>query len=580
MHYGIAITKKHRLLIYGGAVKDGIYSRLERNVSLYSELWMLSMTEDWPKFRLIKWLNEHPGGFSKATSLGGELICLFNRNFHSGLIVLDLENLNVLKLEDNEFSPHEFSRTAFGLVNVESTNIIIVGGYNDRINQSTDFGNYLYAINFEKLKEPVLITTSSAFYIGIIMNFPVLFSFIFCFRHRQNIKDAPKVLCEVENGNIKKNESAHSLRNISIPTNSTTTDKGQIADLSCTDEKWIPIGTGGSDNITRTLIGLNAANLCIPLFLRGEPNVDYSIGKDIAKGGFGIVQEGKLLKSCIAKEKNNGDSSCVVKTVYEQTDVSFFQELSIHELFKGNKYFSRLLSYSDTYGQIVLKYYNYGSLFQYVFVSNSHHVPVPYSLEISLHLADRVTNAVHEMHVKGYIHNDLKLGNVLLDSDSEEVLFPVITDFGLCHVLDNATVTSGFKIKNLKAGTPEYCAPEILRSFSQNETISNVKTDVYSIGILLFELFTRTRPWKEFKAEAVILGHFPDISVKKFLDNYDDITRSMAVELLRLVLQCIEYDVTKRLTMEEANKKLKEIKDHGIRVSETKEIVHDSQSSK
>jgi hypothetical protein len=57
----------------------------------------------------------------------------------------------------------------------------------------------------------------------------------------------------------------------------------------------------------------------------------------------------------------------------------------------------------------------------------------------------------------------------------------------------------------------------------------------------------------------VIKEGFPDISVKKFLDNYGNIEQNTAVQMLRLILSCIEYEPSKRPTTEEIHERLKEI---------------------
>lgn len=308
--------------------------------------------------------------------------------------------------------------------------------------------------------------------------------------------------------------------------------------------------------MTCETITLANTNLFIPIFLRGVFNTHYKIEKELAVGGFGIVYKGILLNDECIKERNNGNSDCVIKTLFDVNPEMFFQELSILHLFKKEKYFAKMLCYSENPYHIVLKYYKYGSLFHFIYSKNANIIPsMPYSLGASLHLAERMTYAFHLMHSKGYTHNDIKLANILLDGDESEKIFPVITDFGIAHILDSAVVAAGFKIKNVKAGTLEYCAPEVLVSFENNQIISNVKTDVYSIGIVLIELFRRSCAWKQFDPKVVIHGGFPNISVKKLLDNYQDITKTKAILILRIILLCIEFEPLKRPIMAELNSK-------------------------
>jgi serine/threonine protein kinase len=226
--------------------------------------------------------------------------------------------------------------------------------------------------------------------------------------------------------------------------------------------------------MTCETITLANTNLFIPIFLRGVFNTHYKIEKELAVGGFGIVYKGILLNDECIKERNNGNSDCVIKTLLDVNPEMFFQELSILHLFKKEKYFAKMLCYSENPYHIVLKYYKYGSLFHFIYSKNANIIPsIPYSLGASLHLAERMTYAFHLMHSKGYTQNDIKLANILLDGDESEKIFPVITDFGIAHILDSAVVAAGFKIKNVKAGTLEYCAPEVLVSFKNKQIISN-----------------------------------------------------------------------------------------------------------
>lgn len=182
---------------------------------------------------------------------------------------------------------------------------------------------------------------------------------------------------------------------------------------------------------------------------------------------------------------NNGDLICVIKMFQLQNAELFIYEMSLHEVFRKYKYFSKLICYSESPNAIVFKYYNYGSLFDYIFQPQGKcSVPVKYSLEVAIMLAKQISYAFRLMHEKNFIHNDIKPGNILLDGSEDDALFPVICDFGIVHALNSVKKIRGFKTKEVKAGTLEYCAPEVLNSFKNDKRTSDFKTDVYSLGIL------------------------------------------------------------------------------------------------
>src|SRR5216110_2363881 len=109
-------------------------------------------------------------------------------------------------------------------------------------------------------------------------------------------------------------------------------------------------------------------------------------------------------------------------------------------------------------------------------------------------LTAKVAHAVQYAHEHGVLHRDLKPGNILLDGGGE----PFVTDFGLAKWLDTSTdLTRTLAI----FGTPGYIAPEQAKGPAANLTPT---ADVYSLGAILFDLFTGRPPFLGEHALAVI----------------------------------------------------------------------------
>ena len=109
-------------------------------------------------------------------------------------------------------------------------------------------------------------------------------------------------------------------------------------------------------------------------------------------------------------------------------------------------------------------------------------------------LMAKVAHAVQCAHEHGVLHRDLKPGNILLDGRGE----PFVTDFGLAKWLDTSTdLTRTLTI----FGTPGYIAPEQAKGPAARLTPA---ADVYSLGAILFDLFTGHPPFLGEHALAVI----------------------------------------------------------------------------
>ena len=104
----------------------------------------------------------------------------------------------------------------------------------------------------------------------------------------------------------------------------------------------------------------------------------------------------------------------------------------------------------------------------------------------------QVCQAVHHLHQKGIIHRDIKPSNVLVTSQ-DGVPVPKIIDFGVAKATHQESIDhSVFTGFGQVVGTPLYMSPEQAESNSQN---LDTRSDIYSLGVLLYELLTGVPPF-------------------------------------------------------------------------------------
>ena len=114
------------------------------------------------------------------------------------------------------------------------------------------------------------------------------------------------------------------------------------------------------------------------------------------------------------------------------------------------------------------------------------------SIEERLQLFLRVCEAVQHAHQKGVIHRDLKPSNILVVSEGEEAI-PKIIDFGVARAISQPlTERTFYTEQGQPIGTPEYMSPE--QAHPTNQGI-DTRTDVYSLGIVLYELLAGVLPF-------------------------------------------------------------------------------------
>jgi serine/threonine protein kinase len=112
----------------------------------------------------------------------------------------------------------------------------------------------------------------------------------------------------------------------------------------------------------------------------------------------------------------------------------------------------------------------------------------------AVELVEKVARAVHVAHEHGIIHRDLKPPNILLDATQ----VPMVADFGLAKITGAAGTEA--TLPGVRLGTPAYMSPEQAAGHSWEVSPA---TDVWALGIILFELLTGRKPFEGANCEAM-----------------------------------------------------------------------------
>jgi hypothetical protein len=150
-------------------------------------------------------------------------------------------------------------------------------------------------------------------------------------------------------------------------------------------------------------------------------------------------------------------------------------------------------------------------------------------------LVRKVALGVQHVHERGILHRDLKPGNVLVDPAGE----PLVVDFGVAKWDDGTTtMTAGYAV----FGTPAYLAPEVAAGGSER---CSAGSDVWAIGVILFELLSGQRPFPGETGDAELYVRIAN-AVPPARAGWKAPTDGVDDELEAITLKCLAKDPTRR----------------------------------
>lgn len=120
----------------------------------------------------------------------------------------------------------------------------------------------------------------------------------------------------------------------------------------------------------------------------------------------------------------------------------------------------------------------------------------PLPLAEALLIGEQIADALAYAHQQGVIHRDVKPGNIMFRDAARQ--HPVLTDFGIVHLLADAALT----LSGTLAGTPAYMSPEAAQGAAVD-----ARSDLYSLGVVLYELLTGEPPYQGDTPVQVMMQH-------------------------------------------------------------------------
>jgi serine/threonine protein kinase len=229
----------------------------------------------------------------------------------------------------------------------------------------------------------------------------------------------------------------------------------------------------------------------------------YELHECLGRGGMAEVWKAfdPQLKRYVAikllRADLQADPSFVARFEHEAQVIASLQHPNIVQIYDFSV--SRPAESERTTLYMVMKYVEGQTLASFLRrTSRMGNFPSPATI---VQLFTPISLAIDYAHQKGMIHRDIKPANILLDEHNTSHLAmgePILSDFGIAKLLGGASGTlSGWWL-----GTPHYTAPEQVMGAPGNE-----RSDIYSLGVILYELCTGVLPFQGGTPTEIMMQH-------------------------------------------------------------------------
>ncbi len=221
----------------------------------------------------------------------------------------------------------------------------------------------------------------------------------------------------------------------------------------------------------------------------------YEVVRKLAEGGMGVVYEGRHTKL------GRRGAIKLLKLEYCQSDdvvERFYQEArAVNEIHHENIVdiydFGR-----DADGRVffVMEFLEGESL-------GARLARGPLTFAEALPILEQVIRALKAAHDKGFVHRDLKPDNIWLKHRDDGTVDVRLLDFGIAKLVGLEGAKEKLTRTGAIIGTPTYMSPEQINGAATVDA----RTDVYSLGIIVYELFAGVTPFQGESLAAIITGH-------------------------------------------------------------------------
>jgi len=256
-----------------------------------------------------------------------------------------------------------------------------------------------------------------------------------------------------------------------------------------------PIGFSSSESSSKASIIFDARGSVL-MNRRGSldadswtiPFKDLKTETEVGRGAFGVVYKGKWQGIQVAIKQFVLDKDEVSITKIKE----FIAEAELMMKLKGHPNITQLLGICFEPLCLVTEFVENGSLRK--FLSSD----APMDTEMQIQIARDIAAGMLYLHREGVIHRDLAARNILLDSKMRAK----VSDFGMSRIVDTH---SDVNKTGANIGPVRWMAPEAMR-----ERLYNKKTDIWSFGVVVYEIITRKVPYSDADviniATSVVLG--------------------------------------------------------------------------